>query len=91
MNERPFYVMDFVDGHILRSPEEATAFGADLLPDVTRSLIEVLAGIHAVDVDSVGLGELGSQGKLCGPPVTTMDGPVRSLQDPRTPQASGGP
>ena len=59
VNERPFYVMDFVDGHILRSPEEATAFGADLLPDVTRSLIEVLAGIHVVDVDSVGLGDLG--------------------------------
>ena len=59
VNERPFYVMDFVDGHVLRSAEEATALGADRLGDVTRSLIEVLARIHAVDVDAVGLGELG--------------------------------
>ena len=59
VNERPFYVMDFVDGHVLRSPEEATAFGTDRLADVSRSLIEVLARIHAVDVDEVGLGELG--------------------------------
>ena len=59
VNERPFYVMDFVDGHVLRSPEEATAFGSDRLADVTKSLIEVLARIHAIDVDAVGLGELG--------------------------------
>ncbi len=59
VNERPFYVMDFVDGQVLRSPEEATAFGTDRLADVTKSLIEVLARIHAVDVDAVGLGELG--------------------------------
>lgn len=59
VNERPFYVMDFVDGHVLRSPEEATAFGTDRLADVTRSLIEGLANIHAVDIDAVGLGELG--------------------------------
>jgi aminoglycoside phosphotransferase (APT) family kinase protein len=59
VNERPFYVMDFVKGHVLRSPEEATAFGTERLADVTKSLIEVLGRIHAVDVDAVGLGELG--------------------------------
>jgi len=59
VNERPFYVMDFVDGHVLRSPEEATAFGTDRLASVSKSLIEVLARIHSVDVDQVGLGELG--------------------------------
>jgi len=59
VNERPFYVMDFVDGQVLRSPEEATAFGTDRLADVSKSLIEVLARIHAVDVDAVGLGQLG--------------------------------
>jgi len=59
VNERPFYVMDFVDGHVLRSPEEATAFGTERLADVTKSLIEVLGRIHAIDVDAVGLGELG--------------------------------
>ena len=59
VNERPFYVMDFVDGQVLHSPEEATAFGTERLAGVTKSLIEVLARIHAIDVDAVGLGELG--------------------------------
>lgn len=64
VNERPFYVMDFVDGTVFRSAEEATAFGAarsgdETLHAVTRSLVETLAQIHAVDVDAVGLGELG--------------------------------
>jgi len=59
VNERPFYVMDFVDGMVLRSPEEATAFGTDRLGAVSRSLVDVLARIHAVDVDQVGLGDLG--------------------------------
>lgn len=59
VNERPFYVMEFVEGQVLRSAQEATAFGTDRLAGVTRSLIEVLARIHAVDVDAVGLGDLG--------------------------------
>lgn len=59
VNERPFYVMDFVDGTVMRSAAEAQAFGPDRLPQVTRSLIDVLARIHEVDVDAVGLGELG--------------------------------
>lgn len=59
VNERPFYVMEFVDGTVMRSAEVATAFGTDRLADVTRSLVETLARIHAVDVDAVGLGELG--------------------------------
>lgn len=59
VNERPFYVMDYVDGTVMRSAEEATAFGTDRLAEVSKSLIEVLARIHAVDVDAVGLGQLG--------------------------------
>jgi len=59
VNERPFYVMDFVDGHVLRSPEDATQFGTDRLRDVARSLVDTLAGVHAVDVDAAGLGDLG--------------------------------
>ncbi|MEM7094699.1 MAG: phosphotransferase family protein [Actinomycetota bacterium] len=59
VNERPFYVMDFVPGTVFRSAEMATEFGSDRLPAVTKSLIETLAAIHAVDVDAVGLGQLG--------------------------------
>jgi aminoglycoside phosphotransferase (APT) family kinase protein len=60
VNGRPFYVMGFVEGHILR--DAATAEKV-LDPDQRRaageSLADVLAEIHAVDVDAVGLGDLG--------------------------------
>lgn len=59
VNERPFYVMDYVDGTVMRSATEATDFGDDRLAAVTRNLIDVLAAIHNVDVDAVGLGDLG--------------------------------
>jgi aminoglycoside phosphotransferase (APT) family kinase protein len=59
VNERQFYVMDHVDGLVMRTADDATAFGTDRLAGVTKSLIEVLARIHRVDVDAVGLGDLG--------------------------------
>lgn len=56
----PFYVMEFVEGPVLRSPVQAALF-----PDSTQrrriglGLVETLAAIHAVDPDGVGLGDLG--------------------------------
>jgi len=60
VNERPFYVMDYVEGHILRDGRQTEK----LMDEATRramgnDLVDVLAAIHAVDVDSVGLGDLG--------------------------------
>jgi aminoglycoside phosphotransferase (APT) family kinase protein len=60
VNGAPFYVMGYVDGHVLR---DATA-AEKLLDEAARrrageNLADVLAEIHAVDVDAVGLGELG--------------------------------
>jgi aminoglycoside phosphotransferase (APT) family kinase protein len=59
VNGRPFYVMDFVDGYVLRSPAEAAA----ALDEAARlaaghDLVDVLATIHQLDVDAVGLGDL---------------------------------
>lgn len=58
VNGAPFYVMDFVDGTVVRDLS-----GAEALPIETRrrageSLIDVLAEIHAVDPAEVGLGDL---------------------------------
>ena len=59
VNGRPFYVMGYVDGHILRdrtiaekvfTPEERRAAGLDL--------VDVLVALHNVDVDAIGLGDL---------------------------------
>jgi aminoglycoside phosphotransferase (APT) family kinase protein len=56
----PFYVMDFVDGPILRSRSEAEeAFEERERRRIGERVIDTLVAIHAVDPDEVGLGELG--------------------------------
>lgn len=59
VNEAPFYVMDFVDGIIARTTESAEALSIEARARAGDSLIDVLSEIHAVDVDSIGLGDLG--------------------------------
>jgi aminoglycoside phosphotransferase (APT) family kinase protein len=54
----PFYVMSYVDGVVLDSPERAEALPVSLRVEVSEHLIDVLADLHAVDVDEVGLGDL---------------------------------
>ena len=58
VNGQPFYVMEFVDGHIIR---DARAAEHDLDDKARRrageSLADTLAALHAVDVDAVGLGD----------------------------------
>jgi aminoglycoside phosphotransferase (APT) family kinase protein len=56
----PFYVMEFVTGHIVRD----AAMAESILDEAGRhrageSLVDVLALLHGVDVDAVGLGDLG--------------------------------
>jgi aminoglycoside phosphotransferase (APT) family kinase protein len=60
VNEAPFYVMDFVEGHVVRT----RALAEKVLTESARhqageSLIDVLGAIHAVDPEAVGLGDLG--------------------------------
>jgi aminoglycoside phosphotransferase (APT) family kinase protein len=59
VNGAPFYVMAFVDGPILRNREAALTLPIEARARATDSMVDVLAAIHAVDVDAVGLGELG--------------------------------
>jgi aminoglycoside phosphotransferase (APT) family kinase protein len=56
----PFYVMGFVQGHVLRD----VAAAEQLLTPVAReqagrSLVDTMAAIHAVDLDAAGLSDLG--------------------------------
>ena len=55
----PFYVMDFVDGTVIRDASVAKALSVEQRAAAGRSIAETLAKIHAVDPDAVGLGELG--------------------------------
>ena len=60
VNGSPFYVMGFVDGHVLRDAAvtEAT-LGVDARSNASRSLVDTMAKIHDVDLESAGLNELG--------------------------------
>ncbi len=62
VNGAPFYVMEFVEGPILRSLAEAELFGD---PDERRAIgervVDTLVAIHDVVPDEVGLGELGKK------------------------------
>jgi aminoglycoside phosphotransferase (APT) family kinase protein len=59
VNEAPFYVMSLVDGEVMDTPEKAMQITPDARSAMAVHLIEVLAALHALDVDAVGLGEFG--------------------------------
>jgi aminoglycoside phosphotransferase (APT) family kinase protein len=60
VNERPFFVMEFVDGHILRSaPEAEQAFDEATRKGVGDHMADTLAALHRVEPEAVGLGDLG--------------------------------
>jgi aminoglycoside phosphotransferase (APT) family kinase protein len=60
VNEAPFYVMRYVDGHVLRDQQAAVAVLDEAARGrASRSLVDTMAAIHAVDLDAVGLADLG--------------------------------
>jgi aminoglycoside phosphotransferase (APT) family kinase protein len=60
VNERPFYVMEFVEGHILRTaPEAEAAFDEATRRGIGDHMAETLAALHGIEPDAVGLGDLG--------------------------------
>jgi aminoglycoside phosphotransferase (APT) family kinase protein len=60
VNGAPFYVMGFVDGHVIRD-----RIGAEAVLDpaarlrASHSIVDTMAAIHAVDLDAAGLADLG--------------------------------
>lgn len=58
VNGAPFYVMDFVDGVVLDAPEKAALVPVPLRRPASEHLIDVLADLHSLDVDAIGLGDL---------------------------------
>jgi aminoglycoside phosphotransferase (APT) family kinase protein len=61
VNGAPFYVMNFVEGHVLTTATQTT----EVIPDESvraklgQRVVDVLADLHTVDPDSIGLGDLG--------------------------------
>lgn len=59
VNEAPFYVMRFVEGTVFNSFEDAVPFTPAERHGIADHVVEILADLHAVDIDAVGLGDLG--------------------------------
>jgi aminoglycoside phosphotransferase (APT) family kinase protein len=60
VNDAPFYVMEFVEGPVLRGLAEAEIFpGEGDRRAIGERVADTLVKIHAVDPDAVGLGDLG--------------------------------
>jgi aminoglycoside phosphotransferase (APT) family kinase protein len=60
VNGAPFYVMDFVEGPILRSRGEAEEhFDEAERRAIGERVVDTLVAIHTVDPDAVGVGDLG--------------------------------
>jgi len=62
VNEAPFYVMEFVEGPILRSRVEAEEnFEESERGPIGERVADTLVDIHGVDIDAVGLSDLGKK------------------------------
>ena len=59
VNDAPFYVMNYVAGPVLHSHEAAAALSEKDRGALGLHVIDVLAALHQIDPDAVGLGDLG--------------------------------
>ena len=90
VNERPFYVMDFVDGLILRSKDDTAArFDEAARRGIGENLVDVLAAIHDVDVDAVGLGTLARKEGYIARQLKRWNGQFQQSQEQER-EAGGG-
>jgi aminoglycoside phosphotransferase (APT) family kinase protein len=55
----PFYLMEHVPGEVLRTRAQVEQLGAARTTVLAQRLIDILAELHTVDPDSVGLGDFG--------------------------------
>jgi aminoglycoside phosphotransferase (APT) family kinase protein len=55
----PFYVMEYVDGLVIRSKEDAAAITPEQARLASERLAEMLAAIHQLDTAAAGLGDFG--------------------------------
>jgi aminoglycoside phosphotransferase (APT) family kinase protein len=59
VNDAPFYVMEKVEGQILRTPTELGSLAQADARRCSEELVDVLVKIHAVDYNAVGLSDFG--------------------------------
>jgi aminoglycoside phosphotransferase (APT) family kinase protein len=83
----PFYVMSFVDGRVLRDEGEAEAFfERPARRAIGEHLVEVLAALHAIDPDELGLGDLSRKEGYIARQLKRWYGQYQAVRD-----TQGGP
>ena len=55
----PFYLMEYVPGAVLRTRQDTAGLTQTQARELSEGLADMLAAIHGVDVDAVGLADLG--------------------------------
>jgi aminoglycoside phosphotransferase (APT) family kinase protein len=55
----PFYLMKYVDGLVLRTPEQGSILSREQAGQLSELLAQMMATIHSVDTQAVGLGDFG--------------------------------
>lgn len=55
----PFFVMEFVEGAVLATDADGATYPVEARGPAAASLVDTLAAIHELDVDAIGLGQLG--------------------------------
>ena len=83
INELPFYVMDFVDGHVVRdrTTSEELLGPAGCLR-ASESIVDTMAAIHAGDLKAVGLDDLGRSQSLAVASKLSALGPLPVMSSP---------
>ena len=65
-NGAPFFVMSYIPGQVLRTPADTAGLAGDDLAAIAYGLFDVLAQIHAVDLDATGLAAMARSGSYAG-------------------------
>ena len=65
VNGAPFYVMGYVEGFVLATLPDTANFSPLQMRAAGESLIDVLADLHALNPDDLGLGDLGKKEDYC--------------------------
>jgi aminoglycoside phosphotransferase (APT) family kinase protein len=82
VNGAPFYVMDFIDAHILHTVDEVEAlWDVATQSKAAADLVDVLVALHSVDPDAVGLGELGKREDYLGRQLRRWYGQFQGSQE----------
>ncbi|RZV43804.1 MAG: phosphotransferase family protein [Acidimicrobiales bacterium] len=81
----PFYVMDWVEGTVVRNQRVAATFDEATIKAMCRSVVETMAKIHQVDIDEVGLGDFAKREGYVARQLKRWKGQVDATSMPTVP------